>query len=205
MRAAARLVAVAAALWFLPPAGPIAAQTLPEVYDVRGVAADDVLNIRARPAADAPVLGSLGPGRTGVEVIEITADGSWGRIGLPEGNGWVAMRYLQRQDWPAGQMPRPFFCAGTEPFWTLGLYPRGDEFVTPEGRADLTLVAETMAPQGVMVTLVGKDGTDWTLLAGRGACSDGMSDRAYGWAAMLFRAGADGHALMSGCCTLDGG
>ena len=62
MRALALLLALAL------PSGA-AAKGLPALHDVTGVAADDVLNVRARPDASAPVLGALTPDATGVEVV----------------------------------------------------------------------------------------------------------------------------------------
>lgn len=184
-------------------AAPVSAQQLPATYSVSGVAANDVLNIRAAPSADAPVLGSFDPFRINIEVLALSDDGRWGMVPLPEGNGWVAMRFLDLQPATAG-LPRPFVCGGTEPFWTVGLYPGGDEYVTPEGRQDLALIAENVAADGYMATLSGEDGTEWTMLVDREMCSDGMSDRVFGWKTLIFRAGMSENTLLSGCCTMDG-
>lgn len=186
-------------------AGIAAAQDLPAQYSVQGVAADDVLNVRAEPSADSAVVGELGPYRINVEVLELSPDGRWGLIGLPEGNGWVAMRYLAPQETPAGQLPLPLVCSGTEPFWTLGLYPGGSEYVTPEGRQDLTLVKNEIAAAGFLATLTDEAGGVWTMLVDDDRCSDGMSDRIYGWRGLVFRAGGAGNVVLSGCCTLDEG
>lgn len=186
-------------------AGAAAAQDLPAQYAVQGVAADDVLNVRAEPSAESEVLGSLGPYRINVEVLDLSADGRWGWIGLPEGNGWVSMAYLAPQETPPGLLPLPLVCGGTEPFWSLGLYPGGSEYVTPEGRQDLTLAKEEIAPGGFQTTLTDEDGAVWTMLVQAAHCSDGMSDRIYGWQGLVFRAGGAGNMVLSGCCTLDDG
>ena len=115
-----RLVAALALLWPLPTW----AETLPALFAVTGVAADDVLNIRAAPDAGAAAVGSFDPTRINIEVLDVSADGTWGMVGLPEGNGWVAMRFLERQEAVAGSIPHPSTCIGTEPFWTLGLVSR---------------------------------------------------------------------------------
>lgn len=92
---------------------------LPTLFDVTGVAADDVLNIRQLPDADAPIIGTLSPDAKGIEVVEDT--GGWGRVNSGEGSGWVSMRYMAyRTDvWHEGALPDGFSCFGTEPFWSL--------------------------------------------------------------------------------------
>jgi len=181
------------------------AQPLPAQYGVTGVAANDVLNIRAEPSAGAPIIGALDPYRINVEVLELSADGNWGWVGLPEGNGWVSMRFLERQEVIAGSIPRPLSCGGTEPFWGIGLYPGGEEYATPDGRTDLVLVSENLAPDGYMATLSGEDGTEWTMIIDRNHCSDGMSDRTFGFQTLIFVSGGAEPMLLSGCCTMDGG
>ena len=55
--------------------GAGAAEILPQAYQVRGVAKDDVLNIRAAPSASAESVGQIGPYGMNVEVIETSPDG----------------------------------------------------------------------------------------------------------------------------------
>jgi uncharacterized membrane protein len=173
---------------------------LPGTYFVADVAMDDVLNIRAAPSADSAIIGSYSPLDMNVEVLETTPDGNWGLVGRGEGNGWVSMRFLRQQDQIAGSMPRPMICMGTEPFWTVGIYPGGDEYLTPEGRLDLIGQSETVRADGYDVVLDDPDGGEWTVSIRAGACSDGMSDRRFGWTGLVIR--PDGSQL-SGCCTLD--
>lgn len=201
--------ALALAVWTALAALPAAGQTLPAAYRVAGVAADDVLNIRAAPSAAAPIVGTIGPFAVAVEVLELSADGRWGRVPLPEGSGWVAMRFLQATP-PAdpAEVPRPLSCYGTEPFWRLGLHPRGAEWTTPEGGPwPLDEIEAEAAPGGFLVRLAGQDGAGpWasvTLLALREPCTDGMSDRPFGLSARLFLQGADGAQALAGCCSLD--
>ncbi len=206
----ARAAALALVLAALAPAGPARAQPhLPAAYRVTGVAADDVLNIRAAPSARAPIVGRIAPFALHVEVLELTGDARWGRVPLPEGSGWVAMRFLAptpRED-PAA-LPRPLSCRGTEPFWHLGLFPRGAEWTTPDaGPLRLDGGHEAVAPEGFLARLrapagAGR-GTDYTLIVQREGCSDGMSDRPFGFSARLFLEGAAGNRALSGCCTLD--
>lgn len=197
--------ALALILWFA--AGPAAAQDLPAVYDVAGVAADDVLNVRAEPSAEAPVLRTLAPDATGIEVVALSGDGKWGMVSTGEGNGWVALRYLAaRPDPAADTLPRPMTCLGTEPFWLLVHDDGSDRFETPGEEPRLLAVsAEMVAPEGYFVLARGSGGSDelYRLTVTRGICSDGMSDRRFGLDARLFIAGPAGNRLLAGCCTLE--
>ena len=184
----------------------VMAQELPSVRDVTGVAAGDVLNIRAEPAADAPVLGSYAPDRQRIEVLRLSDDGRWAQVGLPEGNGWVATRYLS--DAKAGAS-LPLRCSGTEPFWTLTLDEGVSSFRTPEDDIALARDDLTVARNGFTASLTDAGGQRWQVVAQAMQCSDGMSDRMYGWRALLSGVGSDetGGApeIYAGCCTLDGG
>ena len=186
-------------------AAPVGAEDLPAQFSVRDVAADDVLNIRAAPSAGAAKVGALGPYEINIEVLQLSENGRWGLIGLPEGNGWVSMRYLERQALPEGTViPRPLTCLGTEPFWRIGLYPRGDEYERMgEERLDLDLVSERPGEDGFQAELTG-NGVTYSLVVTRGQCGDGMSDRAFGWTGTLYRDSANGAETLQGCCTLDG-
>lgn len=186
-------------------AAPALAQDLPATYQVTGVATGDVLNIRAEPSASAGKIGEIGPHSFNIEVLELSEDGTWGLVPLPEGGGWVSMRFLEPT--PTADpwlVPRPLTCSGTEPFWTLGLYPKGAEWVTPEDpRADLTVTEEAVATQGYRLRAEEGPARVFHLTVRRQQCSDGMSDRAFGFAASLFIESPDGNALLAGCCTLD--
>jgi len=186
-------------------AAPAMAEQGPGVYSVTGVAADDVLNIRAEPSADAPVVGSYAPDRSYIEVLALSPDGRWGQVGLPEGNGWVAMRYLVGHAAGETAIPRPFRCVGTEPFWTITFGDGTADYASPEGSTALSVGAEAAAADGVLATLTEGSGGTWTVIASRGQCSDGMSDRIYGWTGVVFRQTTAGNALLQGCCTADGG
>lgn len=182
------------------------AETLPAAFMVKGVAANDVLNIRAEPSAGAAVLGTIAPHALNVEVIEISADGKWGKVAAGgEGNGWVSLAYLERQPvLDPALAPRPMTCLGTEPFWSLGLFEQGAEWSTPDTpRADLGEVTEAVAPQGFHIRAEEGPERVYNLTISREWCSDGMSDRQFGFAAKLFIESPDGNALLSGCCTLD--
>ena len=109
------------------------AEGFPALYDVTGVAAGDVLNIRAAASASAPLVGALHRQATGVEVVAV--EGAWAVVAAGEASGYAALRYLVRQpvaDWYT--LHGPITCHGTEPFWTLRLDPAGAAvaFSTPE-------------------------------------------------------------------------
>lgn len=194
-----------AGLFLMLAGSALMAEELPAQFFVSGVAADDVLNIRQAPGAHSAKIGELGPYTTNVEVLGLSDNGRWGRIGMAEGNGWVAMRYLSRQEVPEGQViPRPLSCLGTEPFWRIGLLQRGDEYDRMgEDRVALDLVEERRGEDGVQADLRARDGTAYSLIVTRGLCGDGMSDREYGWSGTLFIDRDDGAETLRGCCTLD--
>ena len=192
---------LAAALALLPFAAM--AGEFPAAYSVSGVAANDVLNIRAEPSAAAPILGQFAPDRLRVEVLETTPDGKWGLVGLPESNGWVSMRYLAPLPDAASAMPQPIVCLGTESFWSLGVTgPETALWKTPEIKEEIVLISSAKAPLGYIVTLTGSDRGEQVLIITREQCSDGMSDRRFGFSARLFQQTEQENTLLSGCCTL---
>lgn len=184
---------------------PALAQSLPAAYSVTGVAANDTLNIRAEPSSGAEVLGKIGPFALNVEVIALSRDGKWGKVGLPEGNGWVSMTFLEEiPPTDPFQVQRPLSCFGTEPFWSVSLYPRGAEYNSPEtGEVQMTVIHESVAPEGNLIQLEEGPTLTRTLIVTREACSDGMSDREYGFATRMFTEAPDGNSALMGCCTLD--
>lgn len=183
----------------------VLAQPFPSAFQVTGVAEGDTLNIRSEPSANAEKLGEIGPYGLNIEVLEVTPDGNWGKVGLPEGNGWVAMRYLE----PIPQLdpyevPRPLSCFGTEPFWSVSLYPSGAEYNSPDtGVIPMSVLEEAVSPQGYLIRLEEGPALTRTLIVTRQKCGDGMSDRVYGFATLMFLAAPDGNETFSGCCSLD--
>lgn len=199
-----RILAIATLLAAFVP-GMASAETLPAAFVVKDVAANDVLNIRAEPSAAAPILGAISPVATSVEVTRISADGRWGQVATDEGNGWVALRYLEPMPiLDPATVPRPLTCFGAEPFWSLGLMMGGAEWVTPdEARTDLNVTEEAVAPAGYFIRAEEGPERVFQLTINREWCSDGMSDREFGFAARLFVEAPDGNLLAVGCCTLD--
>lgn len=168
-----------------------------------------MLNIRARPAPGAPVIGQYPPGARDIEVTALSPDGRWGRVIRGEGSGWVAMRFLARQDsaewW---SLALPLRCAGTEPFWGLALTPgqpalvletpdRGAERLTRRG--DATIAG--LRPRTLGLALEGRRGPAFAVIRAE-SCSDGMSERTYGLSILLFTPVAEGLAGLRGCCRI---
>ena len=173
----------------------------PALHDVRGVAADDVLNIRAEPSAASAIMGTLAPDARGVEVVGLR--GGWYVVNAAEGTGYVNPTFLAAEDAPDWRaLSTPLSCFGTEPFWGLSFAPA-------KGKATLNLFGEAardMAVTALWPALpwapqagVGLDGGT-AVMRGQ-VCSDGMSDRTYGIAVDLFLSGP-APARYSGCCSL---
>ena len=199
----------------------VAQDIFPALYDVTGVAAQDVLNVRAEPSANEPIIGAFTPSETGIEVIALSDDGGWGRVNTGEQAGWVSMRFLARQpgqtaqDWSITResfAPRNLECFGTEPFWDLTLRPGGTFEFTDPFQGDGSALAGTYEPiqssvstgkQGFFGVIAG-DPTGFALtgIINREMCSDGMSDRRYGLAIDLIRGDPTGERLDAGCCRL---
>ena len=189
-------------LAFAGPAAATQEYILPTLFDVAGVASDDVLNIRAEPTASSAIIGTLAPDAQRIEVVEERR--GWARINTAEGTGWVSARYLSyRVDvWEPGELPPAFRCLGTEPFWDAKV--EGGDLVlrSPDDQG-----GDRRPVQGVLDTGVFRDparvvvARDMTLFSHPQICSDGMSDRLFGLAATLVLHG-DQPRLLSGCCTI---
>lgn len=179
----------------------VSAEPVPALKRVRGVEPSDTLNVRAEPSAASEDIGDLEPGAA-IEVLDFSSDQAWARIVWEEGNGWVAKRYLEDLTRPrlSSGLPLGLSCSGTEPFWSLQLdasgalaYQAGDE----ENQTDISWSAVSRNAGDTRYAFGG------SVLEGvlrREQCTDGMSDRDYGWSLdLLIR--RDTTQLLSGCCT----
>lgn len=196
---------------FLLAAWPVAATpeyTLPTLFDVTGVAANDVLNIRAVPNGSAAIIGTLAPHARDIEVVGYDASGRWARINTGERSGWAALRYLAYQVdvWNPGTLPPTLHCIGTEPFWSFR--PRGNTvvFSTPEAPESVMRI-ETVLTTGMFrdprrsVTAQGASQRMTAVMVPM-ACSDGMSDRAYGLDFTVILEGRGEPQMLTGCCSI---
>ena len=165
------------------------------------MASDDTLNIRAESDASATILGDFGPYTINIEVLERSTDGKWGKVGLGETNGWVALRFLERSDHTRlNEIPRPISCFRTEPIWTFNLTARGDEFISIDmPRIGLEPTEMLTISNGFFIEFRETE----RLMVRPGQCSDGLSDRIYRWQSTALYMGLNGQEIAEGSCTLD--
>lgn len=196
------MIRLAALLWLAALPAFATQDGWPALYDVTGVATDDVLNVRAAPSADAEIIGSLAPDATDVEVIEANDALTWGRVNTGERSGWASLAFLQRHggQWD-GKLPAITRCFGTEPFWGLTRADGILEYSDPDGTGWSATVASETGSSGRrdrhVIAAVGV-----TLVLRGELCSDGMSDRLFGLSADLLTTVPGGVTMHSGCCTI---
>ncbi len=188
----------------------------PAYYRVFGVDVDDSLKIRADPVAGAPVIGEYAPEAGPVEILKI--EDGWGYVIAGEGNGWVNMAHLS--EIPVSKvgesyLPQGLTCAGTEPFWYSEIsageitYSRLDDAGLRfsimeaggfEGRVGPnSFIQASMANEANETN--GPDSVLYAVVSGR-QCTDGMSDRDYGWWVNLLITTPRGTSALDGCCSL---
>jgi uncharacterized membrane protein len=190
------------------PAAATQEYTLPTLFDVTGVAPDDVLNIREAPNASAAIIGTLSPDARDVEVVGYDASGRWARINTGERSGWAALRYLAYQVdvWTLGTLPPTLLCLGTEPFWSFR--PVGDRVVfstpdKPEVRMSIEAVLTTGRFRDPRRSVSAEGGTRrLSAVMVPMACSDGMSDRTYGLDVTVILEERGQAQMLTGCCTI---
>lgn len=196
-------------LFWLGLATPVLATVddWPALYDVTGVASDDVLNIRERPDASSPVIGTFAPDATGIEVIAANDEMTWGRVNVAERSGWVSLAYLERRpgQWD-GALPQIQSCFGTEPFWNFTRTGANRFRFEALGEEPFTLpVTESARSENrrdsFHIVAEGSDGSSVAILETE-ACNDGMSDRDYGISVQLVLGIGGGSRHVSGCCSL---
>lgn len=173
-----------------------------QTYEVTGVAIDDVLNLRGKPDAQAPLVGALSPVASGIEVERRTE--RWAYVRFGQQAGWASLRYLRpARSYEGDEPPSPLDCAGTEPFWSFEINGDRATFRTPEGTADVAAITDVEASRNStvvwLVRLVNSPISSAIIEAGQ-ACSDGMSDEIY--PLRINMESRDG-ALLSGCCKTD--
>ncbi|MFT4715541.1 MAG: putative membrane protein [Paracoccaceae bacterium] len=204
--------------FFLILFGPAAAQEMrvdPELFDVKNVASDDVLNIRRDPNGSSDKIGVLSHDQTSVEVIATVDSGKWGLVNSDEGSGWVSMRFMQPSSSTSENFPAGLVCSGTEPFWFLefNLDGSADADWSPMGLTDEqnSIYADfwSSRPQNRITKTYGFEllkeltgsGVRANGLIRTELCNDGMSDREFGFSIDLMLAGPE-RKLISGCCSI---
>lgn len=182
-----------------------AAQDLPALFSVNGVASNDVLNIRAEPTSAAPIIGSLAPNATRIEVIARSENGRWGLVNSFDQAGWASLRFLERQPFQAFP-PSDYSCFGTEPFWDISVIGEDVQW-SALGEDTISMTRDwtgTPMRQDRFAMRAFGDLSFVSLLVREQICSDGMSDRVYGLEVdvILDGSGNMGTLVYSGCCTL---
>lgn len=193
-------------------AGSALAQGL---YDVVGVASNDVLNVRASPNASSEKIGVLGPSDKNVEIVSISESGKWGLVNLEEQSGWVAMRFLKKLA-ILSEPPARLACSGTEPFWFLSFnedrsavgewWPMG--LVDGDAKSVYQSYWSDRPSNRTSETFgfrleneLTASGVSASGIIRQGICSDGMSERAYAYSIDMILSGPQ-NMLISGCCSV---
>ena len=206
--ATAKGLALGLFLFAASPAAATQEYILPTLFDVTGVAANDVLNIRAAPDASAEIIGTLSPHARNIEVVGYDETGRWAQINTGERSGWAALRYLAyRVDvWTPGTLPPTLHCLGNEPFWSF--WSTGDNMVfsTPDAPESVMRIEQVLAT-GIFrdprrsVSAQGQNLRMTAVLVPM-ACSDGMSDRSYGLDVTVILEGRRQPQMLTGCCSI---
>lgn len=176
-----------------------------------GVAADDVLNLRAQAGAANPVVATLRPDATGIVLTGRQAGaGVWWEVvhsAAPQGAAWVNRRFLV----PDGDAKAAGFdlrCVGTEPFWSLETRGPEARFTTPESKAPPWRAGGWLNAEGthpgyrfaIRLDAPGQAVTGWATIwrpHEREYCSDQMSDFEYPYEITLVTPEA---RVLAGCC-----
>ena len=186
----------------------------PGYFKVSGVAAGDVLNIRAAPDPKAETIGEFQPETVAIEVLEVvsTGVGEWGRVLAADTDGWVSMKFLETFTVtyiPGTELPSGLQCSGTEPFWDSVLSDGNLSFsaIDQSEESQPLVSAVTTLGRQYRYALVSESGSKrmTAIIAQDHECSDGMSDRHYRWRIDLLRedsASTDMPVAYEGCCRL---
>lgn len=163
----------------------------PLLMEITNVPVNDTLNLRAGPSGSSADIGDLNNGDR-VEILDI--QGNWGMIGRGEGNAWISLRYARQVARPVlgSGLPVGLVCTGTEPFWSLGLMQLG----TLQFNGASQPILQSGVSRNSTVTYFFSTPEVVGILRGQ-QCSDGMSDRTYGWQVDI----VTGQGLYSGCCS----
>ncbi len=183
-----------------------ASNAQPDYYKVKDSLTEH-LNVREAPSSESKDVGDLAPGAQPFEILETDASGEWGRILWLEKTAWVALRFMQPIELPHLEntiVPIGLLCAGAEPFWTMEIESAENavlstsDSVTPMSLSNVS-VSKNRAKDPVAIELLSSSTTAITVVS-RNACSDGMSDINYSWAAEIIM--QPELKLLSGCCVM---
>ena len=189
-----------------------------DLYDVTGVGADDVLNMRNNVAGatdlkETRIVGRIPWNARGVAASGLTTPvrgALWRQVRYAGATGWVSARYLTpAANTDPDRRPPALSCAGTEPFWSLRIGPGEAVFDAPLADVSskwtdrvLSATGGQNRPRQWAYHLGPEDHARRVAIVTRtNACSDGMSDWTYPFDLILVDVDA-GSAPLQGCCNL---
>ncbi len=88
-------------------------------FKVFGVASNDVLNVRALPDSDSPILSVFQPNTPLLDVFSESEDGKWFEVNAGEGTGWIRNKFVEELKvsvFPGSSVPNQLTCFSSEPF-----------------------------------------------------------------------------------------
>jgi len=176
----------------------------PALYDVIGVAGDDSLNIRAEPNGSADIIGELAHDASNIEVVAINEAETWGLVNIGEASGWVSLYFMVRQpEQFAGKFPELASCYGTEPFWSLGFESDSLTYRDADGETSIGVDFWKIVSSSRFDRFgFGSEMEEITGIVAARSCSDGMSDRNFGFSVEVILGSGAQSRLLSGCCSL---
>ncbi|PWL35994.1 MAG: hypothetical protein DCO97_05985, partial [Marivita sp. XM-24bin2] len=104
-------------------------------------------------------------------------------------------------------VPLGLVCGGTEPFWALDLNGNHMRYSHSEdGDTDFAMdgivTAEGQLGSPALLTLTAEDTSVIEATISGTSCSDGMSDRSYGWTITMQLISPSQRRFLAGCCHL---
>lgn len=184
----------------------------PARYSVIGVASGDLLAIRADTDIESDVLAGYVYDAKAIEVIELSDDGTWGRVNVSDTTGWVAMENMLRVE---GEVPTTYACFGSNPSWNFDLSESGaSRWQTPDtvGAAKFETEANKLNFKGniVLTETSARPGLsiDFKAKMAPQACTYPGTENKFGLKVdMLLKgytgfASPEGDETVSGCCSL---
>lgn len=178
---------------------------LPALYDISDVPQGDHLNIRSLPNASAATVGKIPYDAERIEVISLSRQGNWALVNHNDTSGWVSFRFLTRTTHEVNTLglPQTLSCFGTEPFWSLKFSEDQVVLSLPDAQPDSRYIVTSISPtpENMRLHETGArynwemNGDSYHASIVPGLCSDGMSDRTYGFHHFS-------EFLGLGCCSL---
>jgi len=187
-----------------------------KVYSVTNVETGKVLNMRSGPGTNNPIVARIPYNGTGIVATgeeKKVGVAVWLKVYWAGKGGWVSKTYLtdntglpvnpQPGQPPASGGGITMKCLGTEPFWHITITERNmnvDMMDGPKYNVPVTF-RQTSANNRTIAVIAGGNGQNvtQTFLQKVAACSDGMSDKNYPYAAT---AAVDNRIVVSGCCSV---